>query len=110
MRYSIKTLLRGGSNIAMVTIFLLSANQSFQRFLRQDKSVFVTFSETEKVQYPSVTICKRRAFDKQIDALVHEDTTKPEEIEKAMKDNVTKKEDIVILSATQTWQNLNIHA
>ena len=94
MRHSIKTLLRGGLHIAMVTIFLLSANQSFQRFLRQDKSVFVTFSDIEKVQYPSITICKRRAFDEQIDALVHDDATKPEEIEKAMKDNVTKKEDI----------------
>ena len=48
----------------------------------------------EKVQYPSVTVCKRQAFDEKIDNLVRDYMTPIEDIEVAIKEDVTKKTDI----------------
>ena len=90
----IKTILRGCLHIAMVTIFIVSAKHSFMKYNRDEKSVYITFSEVEKVQYPSVTVCKKRAFDMKIDNLVHDDKTPIEDIEVAVKETVTKKKDI----------------
>ena len=90
----IKTFLRGGLHIAMVTIFSLFAEKSILKYVKEDKGVYITFSEIEKVQYPSVTICKRQAFNEKLNDLVHDDDTPIEVIEAAILENVTKKKDI----------------
>ena len=90
----IKTILRGCLHIVMVTSFIFSAHKSFMKYNREEKGISITFSEVEKVQYPSVTVCKRQVFDEKIDYIVLDDTTQIEDIEVAIKEDVTKKTDI----------------
>ena len=47
-----------------------------------------------QVQHPSLTFCRRQAFDESLDGLVHGNDASAEQIGVALLNNVTKKEDI----------------
>ena len=91
---SLNTIFKVLLRLAMVTLFIYNAYTALTRFMEKEKSVHVTFNEVQKVQYPSLTICKRKAFNESIDSLLHGNHSRVDEYVKAIKTDVVKKEDI----------------
>lgn len=89
-----KEIVRGSLRITMVSIFILNAYISVSRYWQDEKSVYITFREVEQVQYPSLTVCKRQAFDVSLDDMVHGNNATAEQIGVAILSNITRKEDI----------------
>ena len=88
------TILRVCLHLVMITIFISLVENSLFKYFEDKKSFLITNVDEEKVQYPSVTVCKRRAFDDKVDDLIHDNATKIEDIEGAVMENLTKKADI----------------
>ena len=76
----------------MVALFIFNAYTALKKFMEKEKSVYV--NEVNRVQYTSVTVCKRQAFNESIDSLIHGGRATVDDIEMAVKADVGKKEDI----------------
>ena len=90
----ISTLFKVCFHIGMIAIFVFAGQDSILRYFEGNKSVQITTFDVKKIMYPSLTFCKRQAFDDRIDDLIHDNVSKFEDIEVAILDNVSNMEDI----------------
>ena len=80
----------------MITWFSGGLINIVEEYIKKEHRVDVTFSEEERVQYPSVTVCKRPGFDNKVALLMHRANSTVQEIEKALFNNITKKGDFFL--------------
>ena len=78
-----------------------------EEYIKKEHRVDVTFSEEERVQYPSVTVCKRPGFDNKVALLMHRANSTVQEIEKALFNNITKKGDFFYFVSHPNMTELN---
>ena len=81
----------------MISVFLYSVFGALRMFMKGQKRVAIsTIGHMEKLRYPSVTFCRRQAFDENIDdTLIHNESSSAYDIEDALEKEISKKEEIV---------------
>ena len=81
-------------HLAMISLILFMLINSISKYSENKKSVWITTVDVEEVMYPSVTVCKRRAFDDHINDWIHNESANLKDIEEALKENIATKDDI----------------